>query len=243
MIVARIRRNKKWVGKGSCHISGYNGKDTGWFPVESFNFGFTDDKADEEKQGQGGGQPAKGAPAAPPAKGGQAGGKKKGDNDFAELSIDKQIDTATCQLMQLAMEERKTRRKKGPGAGPGTGGGGSNAPDIEADIHILSTVQLQKDSQRFIYPTVMIHLEAVNILGWNVKASGDGRPSESLKIRYDRAAMIYVAMETQAEGGATWQRHGPAGWDQTKNDVFSSQWPESAYKEFLPPLCTVYSPK
>lgn len=230
MIVVRIRDGTGRVGQGSCRIALYDNGD--WFPVESFNFGFEDSQRD--KQDDGGGAPSGGGSGGAQAsanrsggsgKGGpkqRGGGDGKGHKDFAELSIEKQVDSTTCYLMYLAMEERQTKK----------GVGQENKRKISADIHVLASVQAGSTPGRYIYPSVLIHLEAVNILSWNIAASGDGRPTETLKIRYDRAAMIYCA----TADGKTFMQHGPKGWDQTQNKDYDSsgefKWTD--FNTFLP---------
>src|SRR3990172_702285 len=230
MIVARFCEGGKKLATGSCKIALlYDGEKHGWFPVESFNFGFLESKDDDKDATKkppnpGGPAPTSGPPATPGGDQGKKEGKK--DKDFAELSIEKQIDTATCYLMFLAMEERKSKK----GVVKGKGG---KARDLSADIHVLGTVQVGKSAEKCIYPTIMIHLEAVNILGWEVRGSGDGRPTESVKLRYDRAAMVYCA----TTDGQQFMSYGPRGWDQTSNEGFDSgkfKWKNQDYKYFLP---------
>lgn len=230
MIVARICEKGSSAAAGSCKIEpNYNGQKDGWFPVESFNFGFMDEKGDEKKDGDArngaprtGGHPgAANANKTPPG--------KNNEQDFTELTIEKQIDTATCYLMFLAMEERKTKR----GLVKSQGG---KARDISADIHVLASVQIGKTAEKCIYPTIMIHLEAVNILEWGIRGSGDSRPSETIKIRYDRAAMVYCA----TSDGLKFMSYGPKGWDQTTNQDFDAgkfKWKWDDFKAFLPTSC------
>jgi hypothetical protein len=227
MIVARIRDAGKIVVTGSCNIDRYSGQDDGWFPVESFNFGFTEDAAQEDNDPSPKAGPPKPSGNSAPGGGpkGQGGGKKK-DKDFAELSLEKQIDTATCSLMYLAMEERKSKR----GIVKSQGG---KARDLNADIHALGLIQSSQTKERCVYPLIMIHLEAVNILGWGIQGSGDNRPSENIKLRYDRAAMVYCA----TSDGLKFMMHGPRGWDQTTNEGFDSgkfNWKFEDFKSFLP---------
>jgi len=229
MIVARIRDGKQIVVTGSCKIERYDGEKAGWFPVESFNFGFTEDPVDDEKDspakaGSGGGGPSKPAGGGGGAKG--QGGKKKGNKDFAELSLEKQIDSATCSLMYLAMEERKSKR----GVVKSQGG---KARDLNADIHVLGLVQRGQTAEKTVYPIVMLHLEAVNLLGWEVRGSGDSRPSETVKLKYDRAAIVYCS----TIDGQHFMRHGPRGWDQTTNSGFDEgkfDWKVNDFLGFLP---------
>jgi len=223
MIVARILDGKGRVGQGSCKIKGYDNGD--WFPVESFDFGF-----DPKEEADDSSKPAAPAPVShkPPTQGGPNGRSgKKGKGDLAKMSIAKQIDSTTCYLMFLAMEERQTKKGVGP----------NNKREIVADLHVLATVQAGDTANRFIYPTILVHLEAVNILDWKIAASGDGRPTETLSIRYDRAAMIYCA----TADGQIFMQHGPKGWDQTQNKDYemSGEFKWKDFKDFLPKINAV----
>jgi len=102
---------------------------------------------------------------------------------------------------------------------------------LEADIHVVSSISLEKQQAgRFTYTSLMIHLEAVNLLSWDIRGSGDSRPTENVKLRYDRAAMIYFAT---AEG-QTFQAIGPYGWDQTANEEYT--WNTAKVKRYFPPM-------
>jgi type VI protein secretion system component Hcp len=204
MIVARLTLSDGSKISGSCRIAGYDGKD-GWFPASAFNFGFHN--PDEKKSGgaTGGGGARTGAPAAPSAStsasartggsGTQAGGQPE-KREFTGMSISKEVDITSCDLMSMAMQERTS--KKG-------------AQDkATADIHILSSRQVG-DSQH-IYASLKIHLAGVVIQQWSINGSGDERPTEELELRYDKAAMLY-----QWTDGRLIQQFGPRTWDQDKN--------------------------
>jgi hypothetical protein len=49
----------------------------------------------------------------------------------------------------------------------------------------------KKEAETSTYTSLLIHLEAVNVIGWEINGHGDLRPSESVTMKYDRAAMIY----------------------------------------------------
>jgi len=223
MIVARFcDQSKGKIVSGSCKIDRYSGEKHGWFPIEGFNFGF-DDKGDSAPAGAAG----KGAPAkAPAAAHGQAAGGAapgKGGKQFSQLSMEKQVDTVTCLLMELAMSEAGTKK----------GTDSKQQSKLEVDIHVLSSVQLEQKVDRFVFTNLMIHLEAVNILGWQIRGSGDGRPTETVTLRYDRAAMIYVRTPDANKVDPV---IGPKGWDQTNSKPFSDgdfNWSSSKWEEFL----------
>jgi type VI protein secretion system component Hcp len=224
MIVARFcDQSKGKIVSGSSTIERYNGKDHGWFPIESFNFGF-DDKGDSSAGGAAGhGAPAKAPAAASKPAGGAAPGKG-GKKEFSQLSMEKQVDTVTCLLMELAMSEVGTKK----------GTDSKQQTKLEVDIHILSSVQLEQKVERFVFTNLMIHLEAVNIVSWQIRGSGDSRPTESVTLRYDRAAMIYVRTP---DAKAFDPLIGPKGWDQTNSKTFTDgdfNWSSSKWEEFLP---------
>ncbi len=220
MIVARVCDDKGGpiVASGSCKIDRYDGVNDGWFPIDGFNFGFQEKPA---AAGAAQGAPgAKGAPAASGARpgsapagapGGAPGGAGtaggQGQEDFTHVSIQKQIDTSSVSLMLLAMKERKHKKGVDP----------KKEKKISADIHVISSVSLEKqESGRFHYTSLMVHLEAVNVQGWTLTGSGDTRPTEVVTLRYDKAAMVYIS----TANGSVFQVIGPKGWDQTKSDTF-----------------------
>ena len=229
MIVARIcdSSGKALVNVGTIRLAPYDGAADGWFPVDGFNFGFQDRGKDGGGGGggAGGGAGAHAAPAkggAPSHGAGPAGGHGKGGSeDFAELSIEKQVDTVSASLMLLAMKERKSKK----------GTSRDSETKLEADIHVVSSISLEKQQEgRFTYTSLMIHLEAVNIMSWDIRGSGDSRPTENVKLRYDRAAMIYFATAQ----GQTFLPVGPYGWDQTANSEFN--WNTAKFKRYFPPM-------
>ncbi len=227
MIVARFcDKTKGRIVAGSSKIERYDGEKDGWFPIESFNFGF-DEKGDSSAGGAAGqGAPGK-APAGAhaPAPGGAPAAGKGGKKEFSQLSMEKAVDAVTCLLMELAMSERGG--KKGQNRDTET--------KLEVDIHVLSSVQIEQKVERFVFTNLMIHLEAVNILGWEIRGSGDGRPTESVKLRYDRAAMIYVRTP---DAKTVDPLIGPKGWDQTNSKSFAEakefNWNSSKWDPYLP---------
>jgi len=219
MIVARIcnEKGKPLVGSGSCHIARYDGKDDGWFPVDSFDFGFNPKQDESNEPGAQRPAQATGAKQGPPAHPQAPGGGKKGDKkDFAELQISKQLDTATLSLMLLAMQERKAKK-----------GVGEKSTVLHADIHTISSMSFAKQD-RFHYTSLMIHLEAVNVQSWKINGSGDSRPTENVSLRYDRAAMIYVSTGQ----GKDFLVVGPKGYDQTANEPWT--WNDSEMRRYYP---------
>jgi hypothetical protein len=191
------------------------GKDKGWFPIESFNFGF-EDKTKSKKP----------KPGATPGKSGSPDPKKKPEEeekeDFATVSIKKTVDSTSVSLMMLVMEERET------------GQGAKDKTPIEVDIHVISTVNLNGEASTFT--SVLIHLEAVSVLSWKIDGSGDLRPSENVTLKYDRAAMIYNDLYIQ-NGRPQIMQYGPRGWDQKNCEQYKGEfrWDIGDYKEYLPP--------
>jgi type VI protein secretion system component Hcp len=215
MLVCRIyETDGKRKVHGSCTVRGYEAG--GWFPINSFGFGFDPEKHQKKGRdkndggkGPGGGTPG-GRPSTPIALAPQQKGLSAKDTDDSTVKISKPIDTGTCDLMQLAMEDRK--KKKGIES------------KLMADIHLLSFIDIA--GRRATFPNLMVHLEAVLVRDWNVEASGDDRPEESLELRYDRAAMKYVA----TTDGKVFIDCPARGWDQTADKSFT--WEDSKWKDF-----------
>jgi hypothetical protein len=228
MIIARIRgRHGEFLFHGSCEITGSPAakdyREEGWFPVEGFNFGFNEksDKTDETKPGIGG--PA--SKTTPPgrlsgASTNQSGSKDSGEEKaFSKIEISKQVDRATGCLMMLAMKERS--QKMGP----------KKDKEYRADIHILASVQYEENKvERNLYPSVMIHLEGVHVTKWGINASGDGRPSESVSLSYDKAAMHYMWLGENRY----FQAMGISGWDQGENKSWEPDDIDEVFKKYIP---------
>jgi type VI protein secretion system component Hcp len=214
MIVARIYKSGSSPNdkaSGSCNIYGYDGENDGWFPANSFNFGFDAKQQDAEANGS---APRTNAGAKTGASGQSTTQPKASDKEksqvFSAISISKEVDSTTSYLMRLAMEERKS--KKGVDSG------------IKADIHVLSSVDVP-NQKRFIYPGLMVHLEGVRVEEWNIESSGDERPSETVQIRYDRAAISYQ----RTPDGKNFSPTHTSGWDQTKN----APWTYTGFSEYV----------
>jgi type VI protein secretion system component Hcp len=213
VIVARICLGKEIQAKGSCMIPNY----VDWFPVESFGFGFdpqTDSDNSTQTNGNSNGKNSKGSSATSPSPSTSPSDREK---YFTEVKLEKLVDLASCYLMQLAFEERKKKK----------GGDSKIESKLTADIHVLSSATVDKSTSRHIFPSVMIHLEAVVVKGWDLNASGDERPTESVDIGYDRAAMKYV----HTSDGKVYDELPPKGWDQANHVPWI--WPDSKFKEFL----------
>jgi len=217
MIVARIvdKAGTAIAASGSVEIDKYNIKTHGWFPIDSFSFGLQ--QKDKNDQGAHGAKPVALGKASGSAPAPAPGAGKGGDNQKPELTLQKLIDTATCSLMVLVMEVRGNKK-----------GVGEKSIPLNADIHVLSSMSIEKEPERFTYTSLMIHLEAIDIKSWTIQASGDSRPTENVTLRYDRAAMVYVPTD-----GEHFQPHvGPKGWDQTENKRFDVEW--TGWRDFLP---------
>ena len=189
---------------GSCHIRGYDSltwAEGGWFPVDSVSFGFNPQSATpESKDGK---NPGKGAGNHSPRP--SSNGGKDTDEEFTEMRVAKQVDCATANLMTLAMEAKmKPAEKKSK---------------LKADIHFLGSVEGGKSSGIGVHTFLLIHLEAVEIKGWNINGSGESRPTEDITLRYEKAAMCYHG----TPDGKTKKPNLTAGWDQSAN----KQWPIS----------------
>jgi hypothetical protein len=212
---------------GSVEIQGSPAGDDyrqgGWFPVESFHYGFErpEEKSKDDKPKSG----PTGATGSPGRSGGNAPAQpteKKEDQKKAEMTIAKEVDRATCDLMALAMEERSKKK----GADRGSAGG----KELHVDIHILASVRFGSNLQEnYIFPSVMIHLEGVGVKSWSIDGSGDNRPSESVTLKYDRGAMHYSWYD-----GQTFLHFGPKGWDQDKNQPWPASETDPAFKKYRP---------
>ena len=207
MIVAKLTESGQPVATGSCHIKGY---DTGgWFPIESFTFGFDPDKGKESRAGKGPGAGASGTQngamnaKSHPTRNGSA--AASGNQSLeTTVSIAKQIDTATCDLMYLSMRDQEKK----------TGG----ESFIRTDIHVLSSVKITMpgSAAAHVFPNLMIHLEGVLVKQWNVHGNGDDRPTEDVTLLYDRSCIQYV----HTRDGKLFMPHRARGWDQTKHLPF-----------------------
>jgi hypothetical protein len=189
---------------GSCFIKGY--EQGGWFPINSFGFGFEHKdkggKAGANKTAQGGGGNANARPRVALSGQGNQSGASESETEESKVSINKFVDTGTCDLMALAMRDRK--KKKG------------RESKVKADIHLLSIVEV-RGGDRFTFPNLMIHLEGVLVRNWKLDASGDERGEESLDLQYDRVAMNY----TSTGDGKIFAFCAPRGWDQTEDKEFT----------------------
>lgn len=203
----------------------YGVSDAGWFPVDSVGFGFNG--KDESSAGGGNGQGAQGNGAANStsgrtstsrSNGGAQGGANNqgggGDEEFSQLSISKHVDGATTLLMGFAMEDRTVSKS-------------DEDKMRKVDIHFLDSVmgQLAELEGRFVFPYLMITLDRVLIKGWELSAQGDDRPTESLTLWFDRAAMRYY----RTIDGKVWNSVEPKGWDQHANEPWVPSDGEAPY--------------
>jgi hypothetical protein len=219
MIVAKLTESGHPIATGSCHIKGY---DTGgWFPIESFTFGFDPDKGKKSRAGKGQGVGAVGSQNGAMNVRSQAslnGSASTTNNQSLEttVSLAKQIDTATCDLMFLSMRDQEKK----------TG----DESFIKADIHVLSSVKITRpgSTAAHVFPNLMIHLAGVLVKQWNVQGNGDDRPTEDVTLLYDRSAIQYV----HTKDGKLFMPHRARGWDQTKHLPFEFDF--SKYVDCLP---------
>jgi hypothetical protein len=228
MIVARFCSDdgKPIIARGTYRFAPYGSdgkaaggeKDKGWFPIESFNFGF-EDKTKSKKPKPGATPGKSGSPAPSQA---QKKPEEEEKEDFATVSIKKTVDSTSVSLMMLVMEERET------------GQGARDKTPIEVDIHVISTVELKED-EISTFTSLLIHLEAVSVLSWKIDGSGDLRPSENVTLKYDRAAMIYNDLFIK-NGLPQIMQYGPRGWDQKNCEQYKGEfrWDIADYKEYLP---------
>ena len=122
-----------------------------------------------------------------------------GKKDEQELSIDKSVDSATVYLMYLAMKGRS----------------GSESGFFSVDIHLI---QASTDGGA-LAAYLKIRIENAMLKQWDINASNDDRPTESLKIWFNKSAMKYRS----TQDGVTFSTHGPLGWDEQGNKDWKPQ--------------------
>ena len=163
---------------GSCQLAGYDKSKECWFPVDSVSFGF--DNADSNSFST------------------EDLETDTAEGEASQLSISKAIDSATCDLMMMAMQARlqsKTKEKK----------------TLAADIHFVETAQ---GGRPVAY--LRVALANVQIQSWSLSGSNDGRPTEDVTLRFDKAAVQYQA----TSDGKTFAPAGKKGWDQVNNKAW-----------------------
>src|ERR1700761_1189287 len=104
MIVARIwKGNGTIIQTGSVKILKYEDPNDGWFPVESFQFGFTPQSTGSTGAAHG--------PATKSAAPIQASSPDRGGaGTKPDLTLTKHIDTATSSIMSCVMEQRSSKK-------------------------------------------------------------------------------------------------------------------------------------
>ena len=149
--------------------------------------------------------------SAPPLGGGN--NAADGTEPESKISIGKYVDATSVTLMKIAMENRKEKKK-------------DSKKFLKADIHFLESVRKSGDSKaRFVFPYMMIHVEDALIKEWNINATGDDRPQETLQLWFDKIAMKYF----KTVDGQTWTHSGCTKWDQHKNE----EWTDMGDPEFF----------
>jgi type VI protein secretion system component Hcp len=123
-----------------------------------------------------------------------------GKKEEQELSIDKTVDAATVYLMHLAMKGRSVSTESG---------------FFSVDIHLI-----QKGSDAEVPSAFLkIRIENAMVKEWEITADDDERPTESLRIWFNKAAMKYRT----TSDGVTYSTHGPLGWDEQGNKDWKPQ--------------------
>jgi type VI secretion system secreted protein Hcp len=122
-----------------------------------------------------------------------------GKKEEQELSIEKSVDSATVYLMYLAMKGRS----------------GSESGFFSVDIHLI---QASTDGGA-LAAFLKIRIENAMITHWDINASNDDRPTESLRIWFNKSAMKYRS----TQDGVTFSTHGPLGWDEQGNKDWKPQ--------------------
>jgi type VI protein secretion system component Hcp len=183
---------------------GYNADGKGWMPIESMTFGFqsSSDSKGDAKTGATGTQASGRQGTQTGSQNGASRSGGAGNEAFTEIQVSRFVDAATPQLMKFAMQDRRVDK-------------GKQVMLRKADIHFLHSVMGNKSETtlRTVFPYLMITLEDVLVTSWNITASGDDRPTESLSLKYDKAAMRYY----RTVSGEVWTGGTPAGWNQMTN--------------------------
>lgn len=123
-----------------------------------------------------------------------------GKKEEQELSLEKSVDSATVYLMYLAMKGRS---------------GATESGFFSVDIHLIQSSTDGGPAAAFL----KIRIENAMIKEWDITASGDDRPTESLRIWFNKAAMKYRS----SADGKTFSTHGPLGWDEQGNKDWKPQ--------------------
>ncbi|MDX1925735.1 MAG: type VI secretion system tube protein Hcp [Pirellulaceae bacterium] len=122
-----------------------------------------------------------------------------GKKDEQELTIEKTVDCATVYLMYLAMKGRS----------------GTESGFFAVDIHMIETTTNGGPVAAFL----KIRIENAMIKQWDISADQDERPTESLRIWFNKSAMKYRS----THDGVTFSTHGPLGWDEQANKDWKPQ--------------------
>lgn len=166
MIVARVSGIK-----GSCELPAYKE----WMPLTQVSFGFERERNKME------------------SKDGGMDFEDVRPDDISTVTLDKFVDSASCELMALSMQDRlKTK--------------GQNKP-LNADISFLQTIAGQ------VFPFIQIVMENVLVKSWSLDGSGDERPTEQVVLWFEKVAMQYQF----TEDGKTFSPAIRKGWDQKEN--------------------------
>ncbi|MEN1678602.1 MAG: hypothetical protein AAGJ46_03345 [Planctomycetota bacterium] len=200
----------------------YNQKAAGWFPVGSISFGFRGrDQSSGANNRATAAAPRSGTAtqqtgATPQDAAGQGGNREEPNT----LNVTRSVDRASVELFDFAMRDRKATKADEDNA-------------RQVDIHFLHSVHVYKSDNincedQFIYPYLMIALDRVLFKGWEISASGDDRPTETLTLWFDKSAIRY----DRTSNGRDWNHASPRGWDQHDN----KEWlPGAEFKYFTQP--------
>ena len=128
-----------------------------------------------------------------------------GKSATQNLCFDKNVDEATVYLMHAAMKNRTKTD------GPTT---------FCIDIHFIQSRRYEdtrKDND-IPAPYLKVRIENAILQDWKISGSNDERPTESIEIWFNKAAMKYYA----TDDGKEFKTHGPLGWDQQANESWKS---------------------
>jgi len=109
------------------------------------------------------------------------------------ITCEKYVDSATAYLMELNMRDDIQQ-------------GNTDTDKILAEIHFIET------SGKLI-PYLQMALEEVRVEDWSISGDEDNRPTESFKLKFDRFALRYYAINDKGELGVAHKK----GFDNTED--------------------------
>lgn len=191
MIVMKIG-GKKGPVKGDCDVPGF----VDWITLESFDFGTSREIKSAER---GGGRDI-----------------EEDTGETSDVSISKNIDVSTVELMYMSLEHRSA---KDGGAGP---------EPLTVDVAFLAPFVVGAGPESQLMAYLRIRFGKALIKSWSIEGSSSagevGRPTEDITLWYNQVAIAYKS----SPDGKNYKIHGPRGWDQGAQ----KDWPATDLSKF-----------